>query len=268
MQAGILILALGVAVLTGCQSSSLPAESESLARLNAQGRAAHDQRRLNEASEAYSKLLRADVPRPPTLAELELIHRCCPLIRRHADEFFPLEDFVALLHPRRPWIGFHLFWDDDVDFPEDNDPTDHEVVWIEYDSARREPVSVATYFHGRLITAPVAAGKRPVVACEWGKHGSVPYGPDGKLVETAGLERNWKRLHEQGTRLPRHPLARGWPQRFVGDFGDYVRLDLEEDPWPRLERKRFWLVTPWANAALNQHFLPYCFAPKTEWPPE
>ncbi len=258
-------LAVAAALLAGCRTGSVDSPA---ARLNAQGRAAHERRRLNEASAAYVKLLAADVPREPSAAEIALIRRCCPQLRRHGKEFFPLEDFVALLHPRRHWIGYHLFWDDDVDFPEDNDPTDHEVIWVEYDPARRVPVTVATYFHGRLITAPVADGGRPVVACEWGKHGSVPFGTDGQLVETAGLRRNWERLHTRGTRLPEHPLARGWPRRFEGEFDDYLKLDQAEDPLPILERRQRWLVTPWANAALNQHFLPYCFAPKTEWPPE
>jgi hypothetical protein len=262
------ILVLGVVLGAGCQTMPAPRGALEPNRLNSVGRAAHERRRLNEASAAYSSLLRQEPPRAPTLEERELIRRCCPQLRRHRDEFFGLEDFVALLHPRRPWIGFHLFWDDDVDFPEDNDPTDHEVIWVEFDPVRNVPVGVATYFHGRLFSAPVAGGQRPVVGCEWGKHGSVPFGKDGKLVETAGLRRNWTHLHEHGTRLPEHPLARGWPKRFAGDFDDYVRLDHEEDPWPRLEQKQFWLVTPWANAALNQHFLPYCFAPKTEWPPE
>lgn len=263
-----IMLVLGLVWAAGCRTPSRRFESPESLRLNQLGRAAHDRRRLNEASAAYSSLLRRDPPRAPTPAELELVRRCCPRLRRHGAEFFPLEEIVALVHPSRPWIGFHLFWDDDVDFPEDNDPTDHEVIWVEFDPVRRIPVGVATYFHGRLISTPIAAGTRPAVACEWGKHGSVPLGPEGRLVETVGLRRNWTRLHEHGTRLPEHPLARDWPKRFAGDFDDYVRLDRDEDPLPRLEQKQFWLVTPWANAALNQHFLPYCFAPKTEWPPE
>jgi hypothetical protein len=261
------IVALALCLFCGCRSPA-PSESAGLDQLNQTGRASHELRRLNEASAAYGQLLAGDPPRQPTATETELIRRCCPLLRRHAQEYFALEDFVALLHPRRPWIGYHLFWDDDVDFPEDNDPTDHEVVWVEYDPVRRGPVRVATYFHGRLISTTVTGGARPVIASEWGKHGSVPFGADAQLVETAGLRRNWSRLHEHGTRLPEHPLAKGWPKRFAGDFAEYLRLDREEDPLALLERKPMWLVTPWANAAINQHFLPYCFAPKTEWPPE
>lgn len=256
------------AFVLGCQTSRSGSGAGTPERFNEVGRAAHELRRINEASAAYAKLLSADPPREPSAAELELIRRCCPLLRRHAEECFRLDDFVALLHPSRPCIGYHLFWDDDVDFPEDNDPTDHEVVWVEFDPILRGPVRVVTYFHGRLISAPIAAGQRPLVACEWGKHGSVPLGPDGKLVDTAGLQRNWQRLHDRGTRLPDHPLAKGWPKRFAGSFDDYLRLDQPEDPLRLLDQRQMWLVTPWANAALNQRFLRYCFAPKTEWPPE
>ena len=50
-------------------------------------------------------------------------------------EFFPLKDIAAILHPEKPIIAYHLFWEDDLGFPSDNDPCDHEVVWIEYDPA-------------------------------------------------------------------------------------------------------------------------------------
>ena len=46
-----------------------------------------------------------------------------------------IRDLVAIHHPVQPWIAYHLFWGDDIDFPEDNDPADHEIVWVAYDPA-------------------------------------------------------------------------------------------------------------------------------------
>ena len=31
------------------------------------------------------------------------------------------------MHPQRRLIAYHFFWEDDIDFPEDNDPCDHEA---------------------------------------------------------------------------------------------------------------------------------------------
>ena len=254
------------AALTGCKSAPGSDSEARLQRISTRATADHELRRLNEASAGYVNLLAAEPPRDPTPAEWELLRRCCPLLRGHPAEFFPLNDFVALLHPTRPWIGFHLFWGDDIDFPDDNDPTDHEVIWVEYDPVHREPIQVTTYFHERLISTSVPAGQRPLVAVEWGKHGSVPFNAAGVLVETNGLRGNWKTLHDHGARLPNHPLARKWPKSFPGGFDDYLNFSVAKDPRDLLDERRMGLVTRWANAALNQHFLPYCFAPKTEWP--
>jgi len=75
-----------------------------------------------------------------------------------------------------------------------------------------------------------------------------------------------KLLHERGIRMPDHPFARDWPKRFAGSFADYTRFTVEVDPRGFIKRRGYVRVSRWANAVLDQHFLPYNFAPKTEWP--
>jgi len=264
----ILVAAIGVAVawlgVAGSAAPDLQAEY-------AAGVAAHQKRCLTEASRHYTAVLAKDPSRAPTDAERRLVLDRAPLLRRHAREFFALEDVVAILHPTDPVIAYHLFWDDDVDFPEDNDPTDHEIVWVEYDRGSRAVVRVATYFHGQVIEARGAdietiGDGRPVVGVEWGKHGSLPFVRDLARRAPPVLRQHWTQLHDKGTRLPAHPLARGWPTRFDGSWEDYCALATEAPTRPALEQRGFIAVSRWGNAVLNREFLPYNFAAKLDWP--
>lgn len=243
-----------------------PFGREELLHLNRRARASHLLRRLGEASRDYARLLELDPVRVPTDGERALALRHAPLLRIHAEDPFPLRDVVAVIEPGGCRIGYHLFWEDDIDFPEDNDPADHEIVWVELDAPHGAVRTVFTYFHGTLLKAP-AVESPPGVAVEWGKHGSLPWGAEHRpAVEPAAWRRNWEALHGRGIRLPGHPLAAGWPKRFQGTWEDYRRFDARVSTRERLERGgRIW-VSPWANAVLDQHALPYNFAPKNDWP--
>jgi hypothetical protein len=202
-----------------------------------------------------------------------LILKFAPRLHTVKGEFFPLKDIVAVMHPDRPVIAYHLFWDDDIDFPADNEPADHEIVWIEYDPTTKAVVQISTYLHGYIAhgeEAPAEAnaqGGRPWIGVEWGKHGSVPWGAAGG-AEGAGkvLQHNWTELTTNGRRRQDHPLARGWPLKFVGDYSAYTDFSEEIDPRSLLKERQLVLVSRWPNAAINQQCLRYNFAPKTEWP--
>lgn len=250
----------------GCRTSGPSKNDSSLDQINANAFAAHYRRSLNEASESYVKLLAAEPPREPSAAEHELVTALAPQLFTVAGEPFPLEDVAVVIHPTRPLIAYHLFWDDDLDFPEDNDPTDHEIVWIEFDPATRHATRAFTYFHGKFLMAPAPPTGRVRIGVEWGKHGSVPLSEGGEAEWPANLHRNWERLHDRGIRLPEHPFARNWPKKFTGSFDDYTRFAVPVEPLSFIEQKGMVLVSRWANAVLDQHFLPYNFAPKLEWP--
>jgi hypothetical protein len=103
-----------------------------------------------------------------------LARRLAPVLYLQRDETFPLERVVAILHPTRPLIAYHLLWRDDVhgSWIPFTVPTDEEVLWVGYDSTHA-PTDVWTYWHGSILHA---AWQRSQVKIDvqWGKHGSLP----------------------------------------------------------------------------------------------
>src|SRR5690606_1370071 len=110
--------------------------------LNERAEWSHRRRRLEEASRDYARLLELDPPSVPSPEQARRIMELAPLLQTRIDEPFALEDCVAIHHPSRSLIAYHLFWDDDIDFPEDNDPTDHEIIWVEYEPVSGKPLRV------------------------------------------------------------------------------------------------------------------------------
>ena len=192
----------------------------------------HLQRSLDEAAREYDQALRLDPPRTPPPEDYRRMLSLAPRVFVTAGEPFGLKDAAAILHPGRRAIAYHLFWDDDIDFPDDNDPSDHEVVWIEYDAAGAL-ARVVTLFHGRLVAGSSTAledarghGGRPRIDVQWGKHGPMPAGwrqitvateesdgdtgiPDGLTVSLEDYNaRSWRKLSTERNARAR-PSARG-----------------------------------------------------------
>jgi hypothetical protein len=240
----------------------------------------HIERRLNEASREYARTLTLDPPRDVTPEQHALVRRFAPRLYTVDNEPFVLEDVAAILHPTRRVIAWHFFWDDDIDFPDDNDPTDHEVMWVQYSEDGRALEAIWTYFHGQIIVGGAAAlddarqqGMRPRVDVQWGKHGSMLAGWPQLTPAIAAEDNNaaaWRRLSTEGARQKSHPVARrlGWPERFTGSEAAFLRFSRLIDPLPMLEKSKMMQVTRWNSATISQRFLPYNFRPKTEWPPE
>jgi hypothetical protein len=255
----------------------------------------HNRRSLDEASREYARTLELDPPLEPTADQLAIARRFAPRIHTTPTEFFPLKDFAVILHPDRPLIAYHFFWEDDIDFPEDNDPCDHELMWVEYGDEGRRLEAVWTYFHGRLLSGGEAARRdaaahqgRPRVNVQWGKHGSMPVeweaqsipvsegDVERKYLPTPGNavtlkqynEATFRKLSTEGRRLIEHPLGRrlGWPERFKGRWQDFVDFSRVVEPLDVFERTRLVKVSRWNSATIDQYFLTYNFRPKTEWP--
>lgn len=106
-----------------------------------------------------------------------LAHRLAPLLYLQRDEWFPLDRAVAVVHPTRPIIGYHLLWRDDahgawIPFTK---PTDQEIVWIGYDPSGA-PTDLWTYWHGKFLHTDWRERGTPAVDVQWGKHGLLPRG--------------------------------------------------------------------------------------------
>jgi hypothetical protein len=100
-----------------------------------------------------------------------------PVLYIQRDEWFPLERVVAVIHPLRPVIAYHLLWRDDVNgsWVPFTVPTDEEIVWVGYDSTRA-PTDIWTYWHGTLLHTDWRPRGQVVIDVQWGKHGSLPHG--------------------------------------------------------------------------------------------
>jgi hypothetical protein len=260
-------------LLTTIVSRVSAADPAELERINAAAQVAHGKRNLGDSTPLYKQLLAAEPPVSPTAEQRALVMKFAPRLHQVANEFFPLKDIAAIVHPEKPIIGYHLFWEDDLGFPSDNDPCDHEVVWVEYDPSTQKVTRVHTYWHGRIVTTDAtsqdanAHGGRPWIGVEWGFHGSVPYQAPGnvKVVDDI-LRDHWNSAHVTLQKRPRDPLARGWPTEFTGDFAAFTTFDVPHDPRPMLRDRELIYVSRWANATLNRYCLRYNFAAKTEWP--
>lgn len=251
--------------LTASEAVAAPERFDDAARAYAAGVELHGQRRVGEASRLYRRALDLDPVSDPTEAEIDLAIRHAPLLFVHRDEPLPLEDVGVVLDPDGQRIAYHLFWDDDIDFPDDNEPTDHEVVWITYDPGTDRPTRLQTYFHGEIVDHDLSVEGRPEVFVEWGKHGSLPRAIVGGAAAPTELRENWAAL-VQGTRRAGHPLAAGWPEAFVGDLDDYRGNAEVVDPGQLIRERRMVATSRWSNAVIDQRFLRYNFSAKPGWP--
>jgi len=295
--ASILIVTLGLVSEHVSAGAIMQQRVEETAEFHHQlGVAYHLRRCLDDASREYARALELDPPRQLNDEDWKLARRFAPRIYVTQSEFFPLKDFAVVIHPTERLIAYHLFWEDDIDFPEDNDPCDHELMWVRYSSDRMSIEKIWTYFHGRLLDGGEAAladaranRMRPRVNVQWGKHGSMPVGwEELKIIGDRGDAENkyypidqpislkvynegtFRKLKEEGRRLPTHPLGiRGsWPTKFAGTWNDFVNFSRVIEPLEWLDKNKLAAVSRWNSATINQHFLRYNFRPKTEWPVE
>ena len=117
-----------------------------------------------------------------------LARRLAPVLYLQRDETFPLERAVAVIHPKRRVIAYHLLWRDDVHgaWIPFTVPTDEEVLWVGYDSTNA-PTDLWTYWHGRILHTPWNKSQ-VAIDVQWGKHGSLPRGIiESDLPKTASL---------------------------------------------------------------------------------
>lgn len=100
-----------------------------------------------------------------------------PVLYLQRDEWFPLSRAVAVVHPNRRIIAYHLLWQDDVhgSWIPFTVPTDEEVVWVAYDSTRA-PTDIWTFWHGSILHTDWRQRGTPAIDVQWGKHGSLPRG--------------------------------------------------------------------------------------------
>lgn len=247
----------------------------------AQAMELHKKRHLDEASDLYRTVLKLEKPRDPSKKEVRLAQRFLPRVFTTRLEPFGLRDLAAVFHPDKSkrLIGYHLIWEDDIDYLDDNDPADHEIVWVKY--GKDEQVEEAWSFaHGSILsTATAVAGAnanngRVKVCVQWGKHASLlegweeKIGVDQPLPGEPGFESlQFGRLSKGRNQTVGHYGDR-WPKRFEGDRSDFIDFATEIDMEEIFARHRMVAVSEYPNAVISEWFLPYNIYPKLAWPYE
>lgn len=232
---------------------------------------------LRKAGDLYRKVLEMEPLIPLTEKDERFIHKFCPILMINPKECFPLKDIVVVHHPSKPVIGYHLFWEDDYDFPDDYEPCDHEEVWVEYDPETESVTNVMCWFHSRVLESEDAVkeahnnNQRAIIQIEWGKHGSLLCGWQQMNEPLTGIPiQEWLQdTYEHvknGGRVPLHPLKRFWTKGFEGSFEEYIDFSVPIDPLAWLHKKPLMFKTEWVNAVIFTQSLLYNFHPKMEWP--
>ena len=157
--------------------------------------------------------------------------RClAPILNLHTTEPFAIVRVVAVFHPARPLVAYHLFFAEDAFFAGHGKRTDHEVIWIMYDPTTFNVVDAFSLWHRAVVhtgECPAEARRARSSArfdVQWGQHGILPFGwrqaPGWRI-------RGLLRLHYVYARyLTGIPgvQARGYAVAFAGSFEEYVHF--------------------------------------------
>ena len=195
-----------------------------------------------------------------------LARSIAPVLYLQRDEWFPLERAVAVLHPTRRIIAYHLLWKDDVNgsWIPFTVPTDEEEIWVGYDSTQT-PTDLWTYWHGTILHANWRDQGQVAVDIQWGKHGSLPHHVvESDLPRQKSLNAfyafTWLSLPDiwLGDLTRRGPFCFCHGYRRYRDFSRAMRLGERIDVVVRADD---------AREALGDVFgRPY--SKKTDWPPQ
>lgn len=248
------------------------------------GYAYHLMRRLMEASSEYEKVLKLDPPCLSSETDLKLASKYAPRLFANPKEFFKLKDLVAVIHPKQLIIAYNLFWEDDIDYPGDDDPSDHEIVWIEFDQKSGKVIGVYTYFHKAILSTEESVSdanlhhQRAKINVQWGGHGSlllrweklhpeVIFEKIGKRIKIKNMAQRYRELNKS-IKNPNHPLAKDWPKKFTGSYKDFISFSKYIELRKLLKKKKMVITSKWPNAVINRYFLSYNYFPKKQWPKE
>ncbi len=159
-----------------------------------------------------------------------------PLLYLQRDEPFRLERVVAVVHPTRRVIAYHLLWEDDAHgaWLPFTTPTDQEVVWVGYDPAGA-PTDVWTYWHKTILHSDWRGRGEVAIDVQWGKHGSLPRGTP---PEHLPIVRSLDTFYLLSWMLPDlwlGALAKGGPACFCHSYARYREFTTPVPLAPRLD---------------------------------
>ena len=199
-----------------------------------------------------------------------LARRFAPVLVLHPSEPYRLVAVIAVMHPAKPMVAYHVFFEDDVFLAGRGKSLDHEIAWVAYDPVTLKATGVFTLWHRTVLETESclmdakASGQRPRIDVQWGQHGLLPYGWEGLVTARPRLELAMHyELARHVNRIPK-ASARDAGVTFGGSYDEYVtfteRIDtadfIGEGGVVRAERSGKFL-----ESLLGETFLH-----KKEWP--
>ena len=164
---------------------------------------------------------------PPGIADSagwQLARALAPVLYIQRDEPFSLLRVVAVIHPDRPIIAYHLLWSHDVNgqWMPWTKPSDEEEVWVGYDRETQLPTELWTYWHGTILSTNWHGKGDPAIDVQWGKHGSLPHGViESDLPRTKSLNAFYFAEYLLLPDIWLGKIAHGGPWGFFHSYGRY-----------------------------------------------
>jgi len=163
-----------------------------------------------------------------------LAARFAPVLYLHESEPYEIIAVYAVLHPAKPYIAYHLFFEHDAVLFAGGD-ADHEILWVEYDPVSLKAANVLSLWHRTVIRTDQclmeakASDQRPVVFVQWGQHGLLPSGWESLVSVRPRLEviAHYSIVHDLN-RIPKIG-SRTSAVAFEGTYEDYVRFEARVD---------------------------------------
>jgi hypothetical protein len=164
---------------------------------------------------------------PPGIADSvgwQLARTLAPVLYLQRDEPFRLLRVVAVLHPERPIIAYHLLWSHDVNgqWMPWTKPSDEEEVWVGYDRETGSATELWTYWHGTILSTDWHGKGQPAIDVQWGKHGSLPHRViESDLPRTKTLNAFYLTEYLLLPDIWLSKIAHGGPWGFFHSYGRY-----------------------------------------------
>jgi hypothetical protein len=161
--------------------------------------------------------------------------RFAPILYVHPEEPYHIMGVIAVLHPARPLIAYHVFFDDDAFLAGRGKSLDHEIVWIEYDPVTLKVTDVLTLWHrtvlrsGLPLMETTTPDGRARIDVQWGQHGMLPFG--WKELVTARPRLELRMHYELVHNVNRVPKASATKPIvfFGGSFDEYIEFSVPID---------------------------------------
>jgi hypothetical protein len=196
--------------------------------------------------------------------------RFAPVLYLNPDEPFRVVAVIAVHHPSKPLIAYHIFFEDDVFMAGRGKSLDHEIAWVEYDPVTLKIADVFTLWHRTVLRTESclmdakASGQRPKIEIEWGQHGPLPSGWRSLVAARPRLE---LAMHYKVVRYINR-LPKASPRKpavsFRGSYTDFLTFTGKVDAADYLSERSVF------KAEHSQEFLSsrlgVTFLPKKEWP--